>query len=130
MITTGGVFFAELMGTIEVWDSIFTSNSANQGGGAFYVLTYSTITIYNCSVSLSSTFGKGGAVQVQAYATFISHQSVFTRNEAAIGGALHAEFNAHLYLYDTKISSNVARYLGVSTPEMFSDTFLTRRAYL
>ena len=97
-----------------MWDSIFLDHLANQGGGTFYAATYSSVLLHNSLIERSSTFGKGGAAQITAFASMTTHNTTMRDNIASMGGAIHGEFNAKLFFYESVFENNLARYLGVS----------------
>lgn len=113
-LTYGGAIVVDLWGEVTLQYCILSGNEGREAGGSFYTTTYGELTLESVTVHESSSVGKGGVAFLSTFGAVWIYNSMLHNNVAAIGGAIHAEFNANLYLDNVTLNDNVASYLGVS----------------
>jgi predicted outer membrane repeat protein len=107
----GGAIYIE-SGDLEVYDSIFKSNTACMGGAIY---TKSNATIYSCIFESNTAPGQGGAMYTQD-STLVIHDSTFDTNTAGsgnVGGAIYISiFTAESKLVNCTFTNNYCRKGG------------------
>jgi hypothetical protein len=114
----GGAIFALNGAIVEIYTSIFESNTAGyeaQGGGAIHARGGSTdIKIYTSTFQNNSAYRAGGAIRINSVNLKI-YDSTFESNKVEIqggssGGAIAALYGVHVEIHASSFISNEARH--------------------
>jgi predicted outer membrane repeat protein len=100
----GGCYLSQ--GWAEFADCVITGNLAGEGGGGIYSSYWTSPTIFNCLVTHNSA-GSGGGFFFDRSTPAIK-QSTFSGNSADSGGALFAENESFLNVYNCIFSGDNA----------------------
>jgi hypothetical protein len=115
-LTYGGVVVVDLWAEVSFLNCVLSDNEGREAGGSLYATTYGQLILENVTVSGSSSVGKGGVAFLSTFGSMKISNSDLNSNSAAIGGAIHAEFNADFDLRNVSMIDNYASYLGVCPP--------------
>ena len=108
----GGAINAGLNATLDIQETNFTRNSAEQGG-AIDGLEQSYLQMTNCAFDDNISGRIGGAIDAGYNATLDIQETNFARNRAAIqGGAIHVFEQVHLRITDCTFKDNHAAENG------------------
>ena len=109
----GGVMYATSNSSITVDGSTFDGNFARYGGGVVYAYYYSSIAISNSQFSNSEAGNVGGVFHIFYGSTLFVESSTFDKNRARyIGGVLHAFYFSSVTIDNSSFCDNNASYFG------------------
>jgi predicted outer membrane repeat protein len=127
-LTYGGVVVVDLWAEVTLQNCVLNDNEGREAGGSLYATTYGKLTLDHVTISRSFSVGKGGVAFLSTFGSMTISNSELTSNSAAIGGAIHAEFNSDFDLQNVTMTDNFASYLGVC-PSSLSLTLLPLIVY-
>ena len=127
----GGALLVGGNTNITITNCDFISNSTESRGGAVYINCLSS-EIIGCTFSNNTASFNGGALMLNYIGTHTLHDSVFTNNNAAVGGAMYHTATDTLVSQVT-FSSNSASvggglYVGEGNLELEDATFQENEA--
>ena len=105
---TGEAGAIRIFGRLFIFNSIFSGNSARQGGAIYS--RDGIFQIGNSFFSGNSATSEGGAILCYRATTLTS--STFAGNSAPYGGAIFSSFNCDLTVENSTITANTARNSG------------------
>ena len=109
----GGALYARYGSTIDIQDSKFSGNKAENDGGVMYAISNGTITVKDSTFDSNSARYGGGVVYSYYYSSITIHSSQFSNNEAGnAGGVFHVFYSSTLSLVNTTFDRNKAGYIG------------------
>ncbi|MBR4456672.1 MAG: leucine-rich repeat protein [Solobacterium sp.] len=102
---------------LEIYNVVFTGNSASYKGGAVRTAENCNLTVNNCTFSSNTAVNEGGAIAVLSKAETpssltITNGTTFTGNTAASGGAVRIGGNGTLNLNHVTMRNNSATENG------------------
>jgi predicted outer membrane repeat protein len=111
-LTAGGLYISDQ--DFSISNSIFTGNSASNGGGLVAFNSKNELILRNVTFTDNTAFSHGGGVYIENIVADIRGVSCsFIRNSAGgNGGGLYFKNNNVMYMADSVISENSAEYGG------------------
>ncbi len=110
--SSGGIFYNS--GNLNLYDSVFSLNSAGTHAGVFYAAESAVTKVYNSAFVQNRANGDGGVIRNlgKLYIT----NSLFLNNESNYGGAINNyktySGSPFAYIYDSTFKGNIANSLG------------------
>ena len=106
---SGGAVCGMFSTTMEIHESNFTGNTADQGGGV-HAQFQSQLTLTGCSFYDNSVSYVGGALLVGSMG--LIQGSLFVNNSATAGGAVHGDNGASVHIQGSNFTGNTASRSG------------------
>lgn len=105
----GALYVGNVQSTAKIYDSVFSTNSADDSGGALY--NKGTMEIEGSVFSTNDSVDGGAIMQHLTTNTLYISKSEFVSNEASVGGAIE-HLGGTISITDSAFTNNTASSLG------------------